>query len=854
MISLDDLIESGRAVGAATFGPVFGRNFGAISYDSRTLRPGDLFIAVRTDRADGHDFVEHACSRGAAAVLVDHPVDVARFGASCIVVRDTRASLISWARFVLARQAPDVIAIAGAVGKTSTEAAIVRVLSTGDAGDESIFQNGNLNDLFGLPVALGGLEPSHQLAVLELASDRAGEIDELVQIARPRTAVVTNVAMVYRDTLGGLDRLLEEMMALVAAIPPDGVVILNGDDGRVRSLASRVAAPVLLYGLSPGLDICARDVVVDREGLSFTITQGDEEQQVRSFLLGRHNVYTLLAAAAVAVARGQRLPEIAEKLEGLRPLPGRLRPLSGLNGALLLDDTQSASPCSLGAALDTLSLFPRRRVVVLGEVSDLDLQHEAGDAALVEPLAATADLLVTLGPGAESLGRAVEKRGLPAEQHISVSSAVDAGTALRPLLCASDTVLIKGSEAARMERVVEQLLARPSEGPAVLVRQDPGWKQRVFLPRERSTWIELDLAALARNVELACELAGPATGLVIVLKADAYGHGAVPVARTAFLHGASMGAVACLSEALALREAGIRAPLLLLGHTPAWQARDIVRHELTATLYSRDLAVHLSRAATAAGAAPVPVHIKVDTGMSRLGLLPDEVPDFLAGIKQLPGLAVEGIFTHLATADEGPDSRFALQQIQRFRSLIGRLRNEGHEFRYVHAANSAGLLNGFGAGFNLVRVGILAYGLNPSETTPCPDGFRPVLSFKTRIAQVKSLPAGACVSYGCSFVTERPSRIAVIPVGYGDGFRRAPAGWGEALVRGHRVPIVGNVCMDMTMLDVTDTPAAKEGDEVVLIGAQGDERITADEIAQRLGTINYEVVTQILPRVPRTVP
>jgi len=854
MISLDDLLASCRDLGASTYGPVFGRSFGAIAYDSRTLRPGDLFVAMRTERADGHDFVAAACERGAAAVLVERPIDIGGRGGTCIVVRDTRAALVAWAGFVLTRQAPDVIAVGGGVGKTSTQAAIVHLLSGGELADTTIFQNGNLNDLFGLPVALGGLELSHQTAVLELASDRVGEMEELIGIARPRTAVITNLAPVHRDSLGGVGGLMAELRALVSAVPADGLVILNGDDAHLRSLTADCGAPVLLYGHGAPIDLQATQVEASTEGISVTLTYRGAQRQIESRLLGLHSAYALLAAAAVGLSRGFDLDEIASRLRGLAPLPGRLRPLPGIEGSLLLDDSQSASPRSLAAALETLDLFPAQRIVVLGDVPDLNMHLNQGDEALAAQIAVSADLLLTLGERAEELGNAAGSWGLARERHMTLDSPDDVATALRQRLRPGDTVLVKGGEAARMERVVERLMQHPADASKLLVRQSQGWKQRVFVPMERPTWIELDLDAVAGNVERICRLAGPSTDLMVVLKADAYGHGAVPIARTALLHGAKMAAVACLSEAADLRRAGIRAPVLLLGYTPAWQARDIVRLGLSATVFSLDLAEHLSRAAIAAGAPAVPVHIKVDTGMSRLGLRTDQVAELVACLKRLPGIQVEGIFTHLATADESAENAFAATQIDRFRDVVRTLNDAGHEFRYVHAANSAALVNGLAPECNLVRVGILTYGLDPSPRTPCPDGFRPVLAFKTRVAQVKSLAAGSCVSYGCTFVTNRSSTIAVIPVGYGDGFRRAPSGWGEVLVRGRRAPVVGTVCMDMSMIDVTDVPGVREGDEVVLIGSQGEERITVDDVARRLGTINYEVVTQILPRVPRTIP
>lgn len=852
MILLDDLLCGAASLGAHTHGPVFARRFDGLAYDSRALRPGDLFVAVPTERFDGHDFLLAACRSGAAGVLCERPQEFGELGVTCIVVSDVRAALIAWAGYLLTRQQLDVIAVTGSLGKTSTQAAIVRALGSGD-DDQGIFHNGNRNDLFGLPIALGELEPSHAVAVLELASDRPGEMRALAGIARPRTAVVTNVAPVHSESLGGLSGIAAEHGMLMESLPEDGWAVLNGDDERVRALASLTRAHVILYGYTSGLDLRASVVEAGPEGLNLTLVAGEVERTVRTRLIGFHNAYTILAAAAVALTRGLSLAEVAARLDGFAPLPGRLRPLLGPDRSTLIDDSQSSSPRSLAAALEALALFPQRKIAVLGQVDDLDSEHAQGDEAAPAQIAATLDLLITYGSQAERLGEMVKSWGTPPGRVIATDSIADAAAALQPLHL-GDVVLIKGAESARMERLVERLLPNPALASRLLVRQSQGWKQRVFLSAERPTWIEIDLDAIAGNVERACVLAGPGRQIMAVLKADAYGHGAVRVARTAFLHGATMGAVACLSEAVTLREAGIRAPLLLLGYTPAWQAREIVHWGLSATVYELNLARRLSRAAVAAGAPPVPVHLKVDTGMSRLGVMPEAVSGLLAELRTLPGISVEGIFTHFATADEGPEDDLAQTQLLRFRALLASLRQEGHVFRYVHADNSAALINGLGQEFNLVRLGILTYGLDPSPRTPCPPGFRPALAFKTRVAQVKTVPVGACVSYGCRFVAQRPSTIAVIPVGYGDGFRRSPCNWGEVLVRGHRAPLAGTVCMDMTMLDVTDIPGVKEGDEVVLIGAQGEERISADDVARRLGTINYEVVTQILPRVPRAVP
>jgi alanine racemase len=362
--------------------------------------------------------------------------------------------------------------------------------------------------------------------------------------------------------------------------------------------------------------------------------------------------------------------------------------------------------------------------------------------------------------------------------------------------------------------------------------------------------LEVDLEAIAHNVRRVVEIVGPSVQVLAVLKADGYGHGAVRVARTALNNGACSLGVASINEGLALRRAGVSAPILVLGFTPAWQAHELVLNGLTATVFDLDVARALERAATQLDS-QVRVHIKVDTGMGRLGLLPDDVVSFALALRSLSRLVLEGVFTHFSVADSDPD--YTRWQAGRFQAVLDALAREGIDPSLVHAANSAAILSLPESHFGMVRLGIAMYGLHPSPQLRCPPDFRPALSFKTEVAQVKTLAPGSYVSYGNTYQTTDRQRIAVIPVGYADGFRRAPRHWGEVLVRGQRAPIVGRVCMDQTMIDVTAIADVRQGDEVVLIGEQGGESITAEQVAERLGTINYEVVSEILARVPRVV-
>lgn len=864
VIRLTDLLA---ATGGQTAGPVTATEFAAFGFDSRIIRPGQLFVAVQTERADGHAFAADAVRRGATGVLCQHPVDLGQQPATCLLAPDTRQAMQDWARYIVRQQQLFIIGITGSVGKTTAKEAIAAVL----APTEPVFKNrANYNGLYGLPIALSELLPEHRVAVLEMAADHFGEIARLTGIAPPHIAVVTTVEPAHLETFGTLDAIAREKGQLVAALPAAGLAILNADDMRVAAMAGLSPAPVMTYGTASETasracpDICAADILPTRDGVRFTVDTPAGRRKVHIPLLGRHQVYAALAAIAVGLVRGVDLDRIIERLATMPHVPGRLNPLPGLRGSLILDDSYSSSPAAAEAALETLgALEGRRKIAVLGDMVELGEFEAAGHEQVGRRAARVVDLLVTRGNRARRIAEAAREAGLPAERAIATYTAEDAARAVLTDLGPGDVVLVKGSLATRMEQVVRLLMEEPGSAGERLVRQDASWQSTVTLFPDRPTWLEIDHGAIAHNVRRLVELAG-GRQLLISLKADAYGHGAVQVAQTALLNGASWFGVATLSEGVALRQAGIRAPVLVLGYTPAWQARDVLRHGLTPTVYSLEVANALSRASLALDR-PARVHVKIDTGMGRLGIFPAEAVAFVSALAQLPGLLLEGIFTHLSVADGGAEweQAYTADQLRQFEQMLAALAARSIRFPLVHGVNSAGLLDATGgflapaaplAAHTLVRAGIAVYGLHPSSAVRLPPDFRSALAWKTQVAQVKTLPAGSRVSYGGTYVTAGPQQIAVIPVGYADGFRRAPHNWGEVLVRGQRAAIVGRVTMDQTMLDVTAIPGVRQGDEVVLIGRQGGDAITAEEVAERLGTINYEVVSAILARVPRETP
>jgi len=363
------------------------------------------------------------------------------------------------------------------------------------------------------------------------------------------------------------------------------------------------------------------------------------------------------------------------------------------------------------------------------------------------------------------------------------------------------------------------------------------------------TWAEIDLDAIAHNVRAIQAHVGPDAAIIAVVKANAYGHGAVPVAQTVLENGATRLAVARLEEGIQLRQAGITAPILVMGYTLPAQASALVRWDLTPTVNTLEGAQALSAAAEATGRRRA-VHVKVDTGMGRYGLLPGEVVDFVRALAALPGLTLEGLYTHFAVADLA-DKSYTHRQFNRFLEVVQAVEAAGFSIPLKHAANSAATLDLPETHLDAVRPGLILYGMRPSDEVEPAIPLRPALTLKSHVARLRTLPSGSSISYGRTYITTRPTPVALVPVGYGDGYHRLASNRGAVLIGGRRAPIVGRVCMDQFVVDVSDIPGVAQGDEVVLIGRQGDEVITAEEVAGWVETINYEVTTSLLPRVAR---
>ncbi len=367
--------------------------------------------------------------------------------------------------------------------------------------------------------------------------------------------------------------------------------------------------------------------------------------------------------------------------------------------------------------------------------------------------------------------------------------------------------------------------------------------------RVRPTKAIVDLGAITFNIKSLKRHVGSGPLFMAVVKADAYGHGIVPVAKTAIKAGADWLGVAMVEEAILLRSAGIESPILVLGEAVPQGAGLFVENNITATVCSAETLDAMNEAAESSGTKAA-VHIKVDTGMGRIGLSPEEVLPFVERTRSLRNVYLEGIFSHFAAADE-EDKGYAHKQLEKFKDVLATLEERGIRIPIRHLAGSAATIELRESHFDMVRPGISIYGAYPSPEVDHSVPLKPAMAFVTAITFLKEVSEGTAISYGRTFVTKRQSRIATLPVGYGDGYPRLLSNKGEVLVAGKRAPVVGRVCMDMTLIDVTHIPEASLGSEVVLFGRQGDEEILVDEIAAKAGTISYEVLCNITNRVPK---
>jgi alanine racemase len=850
MISLQDVLEASNG---QLFGGASGHLFSDFCLDVAKVKPQVMFVATRGDYGDSHQDMKQAVEAGATGLLCNNPPDFDTEGITVVVVKDTETGLMNWARNTLGRMPAKPIVVAGTSGHATTIESVRRVLSERYRVHARTDRRhpGRLN----IPMAIADLTDEHDFVVLDLRADNPGELAQSVQTISPHVTIITNIGQAYLNRFESIESIAEDHKVTLKYLPPHGLAVLNYNDDAVRPLQSVASARTLTVGIdSYGPDFQAFKLVVGPNGTGFDLRHGDDRYVGKwTPLIGRHQLYSVLSALAVGEHYDVPVEQGLKALTEQQPLPGRMNTLIGENGCILVDDTYDATPESTLEALEWLREIrakdeESRFIFVFGDMDHLGEATRAAHRSVGQRAAELADVVVTEGGRAAMAGRAAQDAA-GREKSINITYSLrDAIDALRYEVNVNeqDIVLIKGGTAARMELLVKALLPDVRDH-AQLVRQNDveglNMTERPLAP----TWVEIDREALAQNIRVIKNMIGDDVALMATVKADAYGHGAVTVSRVAIRNGAEYLAVASISEALELRNAGIDAPILVLSYTPVYAVRDAIRNNITITVYDLNMARAYHKVAKELGS-KLTIHVKIDSGMGRLGILPKDAVVLFRHLVHMQNFEVEGVYTHFSAADENLE--WTEQQIQNFKQALLPIKAAGIRMKYTHVSNSAGVMLGPDFHYNMVRTGILMYGGVASTLVEPLDQIRPLMTWKTSVIQVKTLPPGHFIGYGNTYQTTSEEQVAVLPVGYGDGYRRTP-NYGVVLIHGQRAPIRGRVSMEKTVVSVDHIPSVSIGDEVVLLGRQGDAEITPEEVAVRLDTISYEVMTSVLPRIPR---
>jgi Alr-MurF fusion protein len=801
-----------------------------ISIDTRKPIGEDyIFWAIQGRHFNGNDFVEQALTSGVKAAVVsredllDKPLPD---GATLLFVPDTLEALQNLAAAYRRRFRFPIIGVTGSNGKTLLKEMLASIFCLERNAYRSPL---SYNTQVGAALGLLGMRPEHEVAIIEAGISRPGEMERLERMIRPDHGILTVISKAHIGGLGSLENSLEEKQRLFENLNSDSFLVINANDPLSMSLKGRSSARIVTFGLSPDADVFAEDIVsVPERGHKFRMRLFGKPLDVVVPVPGWFNVLNALGAAAAATLLGASPESIQTGLERFHPSPMRLEIHTTVTGVTLINDTYNSDPASMKGALDVLSKVGRgrRKIAILSEMLDLGPHSQEEHLAVGKDVVrSSADFLITVGENGALIGQAAAREGMNGRRIINTQSHKEAAAELEKIMNRGDVVLFKGSRWFRLERIAKELVG--SIGPTRLV---------------------VDLDAIAANIKTVRGIVGDDVAIMPVVKSFGYGNDSIRTSKVALENGANYLGVAFPDEGATLRENRVDSPILVF-NVLSEEVDKIVRYRLSSVVASLELAEALNRAA--AGRPKIPVHVKVDTGMGRSGVWVEEAVPFIEQVLCMKNLEVEGMLTHFSSADDPASDDYTLEQIALFETLLAQLKRRGIGLRYVHAANTSALVRFPQTHYSMVRPGLGIYGMYPSQAVRGLITLAPVITFYTKIGQIKEHPPGRCISYNRRYVTDRQCRIATIPVGYNDGYPRFQSNVGEVLVRGRRAPVTGTVCMDTVMIDVTDIPEARVGDEVVLIGRQGNEEILADEIATNGGTINYEIVCKISPRVTR---
>ncbi|MCO6491556.1 MAG: bifunctional UDP-N-acetylmuramoyl-tripeptide:D-alanyl-D-alanine ligase/alanine racemase [Phaeodactylibacter sp.] len=785
--------------------------------DSRQLQaPEDsVFFAIAGRHHDGHDYIKSLYEQGVRHFVASRMVDASSMPEANIwLCESTIRCLQRLAAHHRQRFGLPVIGITGSNGKTIVKEWLFQLLHP----DYHIVRSPkSFNSQVGVPLSVWQLQPEHQLGIFEAGISQMGEMEKLAPVIRCTIGLFTNIGQAHKEGFPSIEEKIDQKLRLFEYAD---VVIYCRDNERVARAVEALGKPTFSWSWKGEASLCIRKVSSTGEG---SFIEAEYKGALFAFQIpfaDEASIENAIHCCAVLLYLGLPPARIQERMPLLEPVAMRLEVRRGVNDCSVINDSYNLDLTALSAALSYLSRqhHHARRTLILSDI----LQSGEPPEQLYEKVArlireAGVRRLIGIGRDipviARYLSPEVDARFFPdtnafldAQQHRDFQD---------------EAILVKGARPFSFERIARRL--------SLKIHQ---------------TELETDLSALIHNVRVFQQRLKPETKTMVMVKAAAYGSGSLEVARALEFHKVDYLAVAYADEGIELRQGGVGLPILVLNPEEA-VFDGLLRYRLEPELYSPTLLRRFGRFTREAGVSAA-IHLKLDTGMHRLGLDADNLDEAIILLNETPQLKVHSVFSHLAASEAPEHDGFTHEQAGRFNVLYGRLA-DGLGYRPLrHLLNSSGILRFPSYQMDMVRLGIGTYGIDATGLARAQ--LRTALTLRARISQIKHLLPGDTVSYGRSGAIRHPSRIATVSIGYADGLPRA-AGNGRfsLLVRGRRAPIVGNVCMDMCMIDVTHIPQAMEGDEVVVFG----EEPTAEELAQAAGTIPYEVFTGVSPRVRR---
>ncbi len=780
--------------------------------DSRKLsQAGDsLFIAIKGPRHNSHQYLEQVYAAGIRAFLVEENIDTKMLlGANVLKVKNSTQALQQLAANHRLKYKCPVVGITGSNGKTIVK----EWLNTLLADDYNIVRSPkSWNSQIGVPLSVLNMESSHTLGLFEAGISQPGEMEQLSKIIKPDIGILTYIGSAHSENFLSRRQLIGEKLNLFSSAH----TILCPDDGDVLQLLSAwtenkkiVVIPQSEKIVEVGNDNTSKaSFVWNNNELTFHLPFSDKA-----------SIENTLTCIHCMLELNYNAKDIQERLSRLAPLEMRMQLLTGDSNSIIVNDSYSNDLHSLEIALDFLQQHAggRKKIVILSDILQTGLSENELHKRVQELLIAK-NIWQLVGVGT-SMCNNKNAYTTPSVFYTTTEELLQSANSND---FADAAVLIKGARSFKFERIVSLLQEKTHD-----------------------TVLEINLNALAHNLNYYKSKLLPTTKVMVMVKAFGYGSGAYEVASLLEFNKVDYLAVAYTDEGVALRKAGVSLPIMVLNAEQS-SLPTLIRYKLEPEIYSlRTLQAFLKALENIPLKQPYPIHIKLDTGMHRLGFEADQLMELCAKIIVSPQIKVATVFTHLAATDESAHDAFTLRQLEDFEHLCKQLKKSIKQTFLMHALNTGGIARFPKHQMDMVRLGIGLYGIEVSAEDK--QQLQTVGTLRTVISQIKNINIGESVGYSRKFIATKKMRIATIPVGYADGLRRALSnGIGEVIISGKRCPVVGNVCMDMMMIDVTDI-ACSEGDAVTVFGKE----ITVEEIAKKCGTIAYEILTSISQRVKR---